>query len=113
MIEDLQTAWEAKYNKPAFSRYHDALKDGLDKIKKYYSRFDKKPAFILALGEFLRFSDNDYLLLVVLHPYYKLAYIELAWGGAKEQEYERSNGNPHVVNWQDEVRKVLEKTARD
>jgi len=34
------------------------------------------------------FIDADCLLSIVLHPYYKLAYIELAWGGAKEQEAE-------------------------
>jgi hypothetical protein len=53
------------------------------------------------------------LIVVVLHPYYKLAYIGLAWGGAKEQEAERKNGNPHAVNWQDEARKVLEDTVRN
>jgi hypothetical protein len=50
-IEELQTAWESKRDKPAFSKYREAINDGLDKINKYYSRFDEKPAFILALGE--------------------------------------------------------------
>jgi hypothetical protein len=43
-----------------------------------------------------------------LHPYFKLAYIKLAWGGAKEQEAERKAGNRHAKNWQDEARKILE-----
>lgn len=50
-IEELQTAWEAKREKPAFAKYRDAIHDGLEKINKYYLRFDEKPAFILALGE--------------------------------------------------------------
>jgi len=50
-IEELQTAWEAKRDKSSFAKYHDAINDGLEKINKYYSRFDEKPAFILALGE--------------------------------------------------------------
>ena len=45
---------------------------------------------------------------IVLHPYYKLAYIKLAWGGAEEQEKERAAGNLTAKNWQDEANKVLE-----
>jgi hypothetical protein len=41
---------------------------------------------------------------VVLHPYYKLAYIKLAWGGAEEQ----AAGNLDAKNWQDEAQKVVE-----
>jgi hypothetical protein len=46
---------------------------------------------------------------LVLHPYYKFAYIKLAWGGEKEQEAEREAGNPHAKNWQDEARKLVER----
>jgi hypothetical protein len=55
----------------------------------------------------------DYLLVsfIALHPYYKLAYIELAWGGAKEQEAEYEAGNFKAKNWQDEAQKILEKTV--
>lgn len=49
-IEKLQTAWEAKLNSLHMSIYHDAISDGLNKLKKYYSRFNKKPSYILALG---------------------------------------------------------------
>jgi hypothetical protein len=45
---------------------------------------------------------------IVLHPYYKLAYIKLAWGGAEEQDKERAAGNQQAKNWQDEAQKVLE-----
>ena len=48
------------------------------------------------------------ILRTVLHPYYKLAYIKLAWGGVEEQAKERAEGNQHTKNWQDEARKVVE-----
>ena len=44
----------------------------------------------------------------MLHPYYKLDYIEMAWGGADEQKKEIKDGNPHAKNWQDEAQKVVE-----
>jgi hypothetical protein len=52
-----------------------------------------------------------YLFHKVLHPYYKLAYIKLAWGGPDEQAAERSEGNLHAKDWQDEAKKVVEKTV--
>ena len=48
---------------------------------------------------------------IVLHPYYKLDYIEMSWGGAEEQTKERMGGNPHAKNWQDEARKVVKRTV--
>jgi hypothetical protein len=48
----------------------------------------------------------------VLHPYYKLAYIGMSWGGPKEQAAEIDAGNPHAKDWQDEARKVVEKMVR-
>jgi len=55
--------------------------------------------------------NADCLSSIALHPYYKLAYIELAWGGAKEQEAEYEAGNFKAKNWQDEARKILEDTV--
>ena len=49
-IEELQTAWEAKRDHPRYAVYRTAIRDGLAKLNKYYSRFDEKPAYILALG---------------------------------------------------------------
>jgi len=37
----------------------------------------------------------------VLHPYYKLHYIEIAWGGQKEQAAERAAGNVDAKNWKE------------
>ncbi|KAH9028421.1 hypothetical protein EDB83DRAFT_2526308 [Lactarius deliciosus] len=64
-IEELQTAWEAKRDDPHFAIYFDAISDGLVKLQKYYSRFNEKPAYVLALA---------------LHPYYKLEYIKIQDG---------------------------------
>ena len=52
-IESLQTAWEAKRDDPHFAIYYSAINDGLAKLQKYYSRFDEKPSYVLALGKFL------------------------------------------------------------
>ncbi len=114
-LEELQTAWETKRDSVKYSLYKDALDDGLTKIGKYYSRLDQKPAFVLALGKLVSFnylpelSNNE--PLEVLHPYYKLAYIKLAWGGPEEQAAEIEAGNPDAKDWQDEARKIVETTV--
>ena len=92
-VEELQTAWEAKHNDDHFAIYSDAINDGLAKLNKYYSRFNEKPSYVLTL---------------LLHPYYKLNYIEMAWGGAAEQAEEIRAGNKHAKNWQDEAQKIVE-----
>jgi hypothetical protein len=51
------------------------------------------------------------MFFIVLHPYYKLDYIKLSWGGAEEQAIERREGNPFAKNWQDEALKIVEKTV--
>ena len=47
----------------------------------------------------------------VLHPYYKLAYIKLAWGGPEEQAAGIEDGDPDAKDWQDEARKIVERTV--
>ena len=58
LIEDLQTHWEKKRDGSdgfeCFAVYHAAIQDGLDKLKRYYNKFDKKPAYILTLGKLLQ-----------------------------------------------------------
>jgi hypothetical protein len=46
----------------------------------------------------------------VLHPYFKLHYIKLAWGGAEEQAAERA-GDRSAKNWQEEALKIVENTV--
>ena len=48
---------------------------------------------------------------IVLHLYYKLAYIGLSWGGPKEQATKIEAGNIDVKDWQDEAKKIVEKTV--
>jgi len=52
-----------------------------------------------------------YIEISALHPYYKLEYIKMAWGGAKEQAEEIEVGNEDAKNWQDEAQKILETTV--
>ena len=70
---------------------------------------------MLALGKSIPCtpdSTSHYDPYLVLHPYYKLAYIKLAWGGEEEQEEERLAGNLHAKNWQDEAHQILEQAIR-
>lgn len=48
----------------------------------------------------------------VLHPYFKLHYIELAWGGEKEQEKEIAAGNRHAKNWYKEAEKIVKSAVK-
>ena len=55
LIEDLQSLWEKKCDGAAgferFVVYRNAIQDGLDKLNKYYNKFDEKPAYILTLSK--------------------------------------------------------------
>jgi hypothetical protein len=55
------------------------------------------------------YMNIDFIVSTVLHPYYKLAYIGLSWGGPKEQAAEIEAGNVNAKDWQDEARKIVEK----
>ncbi|KAG0696745.1 hypothetical protein DFH29DRAFT_1004341 [Suillus ampliporus] len=50
-IEELQTAWEMKHDLPKYEIYKDAIQAGLDKIGKYYWKFDDKPVYVLVLSK--------------------------------------------------------------
>ena len=50
-------------------------------------------------------------MFAVLHPYYKLAYIKLSWGGPKEQAAEIEAGNLDAKDWHDEAKKIVERTV--
>jgi hypothetical protein len=45
-----KTAWEEKHDNPQYALYKAAINNGLVKLNKYYSWFDEKPSYILALG---------------------------------------------------------------
>jgi hypothetical protein len=50
-VEELLSAWESKITDCRYTIFVRALKAGIDKLKKYYSRFDLKPAILINLGE--------------------------------------------------------------
>ena len=72
----------------------------------------KSPVPCWHLVSLLRlFRATTDVIVEVLRPYYKLAYIKMAWGGPEEQEAEITAGNVHAKDWQDEARKIVEKTV--
>ena len=97
-FEELQSAWEAKLSSPKFLLYQDAIHKGLTKIGKYYNKFDEKPVYVLAL---------------ILHLYYKLNYIKMAWGGPEEKKKELEAGNLLAKDWHDEAQKIIEVTMQN
>ena len=103
-----------KHDPPRYALYKEVLADGLEKLRKYYSRLDKKPSFVLALGK-NPFSSIGWFILTntftVLHPYYKLTYIGISWGGEKEQATESAQGKLDAKNWHGEARKLIERTV--
>jgi hypothetical protein len=108
----LQTAWESKLASNRYSVYHNALQDGLEKLHKYYNKFDQKPSFLLALGESLQYLLHSLLTVVpVLHPYFKLEYIKKHWGREEEQKREIANGNKNARNWQNKALMVVERVV--
>jgi hypothetical protein len=48
------------------------------------------------------------IVVSVLHPYYKLNYIRLAWGGEAEQQAEIKAGHDNAKNWQKEAEAIVE-----
>ncbi|KAG2359517.1 hypothetical protein BDR07DRAFT_1180583, partial [Suillus spraguei] len=96
-FEELKMVWERKHSMPKYELYQVAVQKGLDKVNKYYQKMDKIPVYMLAL---------------VLHPYYKLGYIKMTWGGPKEQECKHVAGNLNAKDWHDEALKVVETTMK-
>ncbi len=51
------------------------------------------------------------LFVLVLHPYYKLAYIEQMWGGEDEYQDDLAAGLPGARNWQAYANEIVEKAV--
>ncbi len=51
-FEELQTVWKEKRALQNYNLYKDALDHALQKLGKYYSKFDEKNVYVLALGKF-------------------------------------------------------------
>ncbi|KAF8993036.1 hypothetical protein BDZ89DRAFT_973135 [Hymenopellis radicata] len=107
--EKLLKQWTTKRKDPRFELYYPAIDAGIAKFEKYYSKFDLKPSYILAMcAYFNSFTRHTNSFPLVIHPFYKLSWFEKHWGGAKEQAQEIADGNPNAKNWQEEARKVVE-----
>ncbi|KAI1795273.1 ribonuclease H-like domain-containing protein, partial [Ganoderma leucocontextum] len=91
-LEALCTKWEKKLADPKYAVFHPALRAGLKKLNKYYAKLDNSDVYILAL---------------LLHPYYKLRYIEKKWGGEAEQQDEIAAGNADAINWIERAHEVV------
>jgi len=50
---------------------------------------------------------------LVLHPYYKLAYIKMAWGGAEEERMEHEAGNLNAKDWYDEALQIVQQVMEE
>ncbi|KIM50484.1 hypothetical protein SCLCIDRAFT_34244 [Scleroderma citrinum Foug A] len=98
MIEELQTAWEEKCRVPQYQMYSAALDGVLRKIRKYYTKFNEKSVYVLSL---------------ILHLYYKLTYIRMAWGSSEEQKQEHEAGNPNAKDWHDKALQVIERMMEE
>ncbi|OJT02272.1 Zinc finger BED domain-containing protein RICESLEEPER 2 [Trametes pubescens] len=92
-LESLCTRWERKLDNVKYAIFHPAIRRGLDKLGKYYNKLDNSDVYVLSL---------------LLHPYYKLSYIETKWGGEKEQEQEIAEGNPNAINWTARARDIVD-----
>ena len=112
-MEELQSNWEEKRDDEHYEDYHDAIEAGLDKLKKYYLKFDDLPQIILSMCMFIFLFLLAILTywFTVIHPYIKLDYIEYMWGGKDEQEAAWKAGDRNAKNWQDEAMKIVEATV--
>ena len=52
-MEELQSNWEEKRDDEHYEDYCDAIEAGLDKLKKYYLKFDDLPQIILSMCMFV------------------------------------------------------------
>jgi hypothetical protein len=69
----------------------------------------RRRSMFLLLVSFIRVLCDVIMLTncLVLHPYYKLAYIKMAWGGAEEEKMEHEAGNLNAKDWHDEALQVV------
>ena len=113
MLEELQMAWETKRNSPQYELYENALGDGrLQKLgNTIHTWMKSQHLFLHSVSSVLCYLIVLTYQPTVLHLYYKLVYIKVAWGGPKEQAEGMASGNLNAKDWQDEVRKLIEKTV--
>ncbi|KAL1947386.1 hypothetical protein VTO73DRAFT_14347 [Trametes versicolor] len=97
-IESISSRWEKKSEDDTYGLFHSALQRGLEKLTKYYKKFDNTHVYVLSL---------------LLHPYYKLAYIEQMWGGEEEYLADVAAGVHNARNWQAYATEIVEKAMQE
>ncbi len=50
---------------------------------------------------------------LVLHSYYKLAYIKMAWRGAEEEKTKHEAGNLDAKDWHNEALQIVQQTMEE
>ena len=70
-----------------------------------FSRFVRPPSLFSCLHA--RILTNA----TVLHPYYKLNYIRVEWGGEEEYLAALDAGDPNARDWNKYAREVTEKAV--
>ena len=75
----------------------------------------RRMSIFLLLVSYIWVFYNTIMLTncLVLHPYYKLAYVKMAWGGAEEEKAEREAGNLNAKDWHDEALQVVQRTMEE
>jgi hypothetical protein len=73
----------------------------------------RRSMFLLLVSFIWTFCDIMLTNYLVLHPYYKLAYVEMAWGGAEEEKTEREAGNLDAKDWHDEALQMVQQTMEE
>ncbi|KAF9031275.1 hypothetical protein BDZ89DRAFT_948935, partial [Hymenopellis radicata] len=92
VFEEVMTKWETLLEDDNFALYHPAIQAGIAKMRKYYLKFDQKPAYLMAM---------------FVHPYWKLNYVKMAWGGEKEAKRAKAAGEKNPKDWQAEALKIV------
>ena len=118
LIEDLQDCWEKKCDgKAGFKRFsvcipccHPRWTRQAQEILHQVWR----EACLCSSFEYIHLFlslNNQIICTTVLHPYFKLEYIKLAWGGEAERAAEWAKGILDAKNWQDEALQVFKQAV--
>lgn len=80
-IETIMTEWENMSE--TYPETSEAIKEGCDKIIKYYNKLDDCNAYVISMCEsrLLSILYFQCLLDLVLHPCHRFKWIEANWGG--------------------------------
>ena len=101
------TAWEAKIADPHYTIFASVLQAVINKLLKYYNRFDMKPCILVNLGESSSLIFCSFSYQITQRSTLTSNLIGSNSTGAVPKNRD-ANGNLNARNWQDEARKGLE-----